>query len=507
MVLKLVGPHDLKPDFALPPGSAIKGTVGTLKTLLRDGPLVFHLVIHEPAEPIHKGPFKKAVVTITTGLKNSGKHAELLQLAHEALRQAMKDNHKVVLHLDVKGCRVQSCVANPEKKRREADLRLENGSKLQVVGPTGELGEVVDFFSGKSTAFSGLRMTNHRASRADLLSFGLLCDGLHVESTVNERDWFSSPPDSQSQLACEPTPRPDGTVPLTKLPIPRPGPQAGIDTSASRESSSDRRTKGKKEAAGFKQTSTTNIGRPIDNSKQAQAMSTKRVQAQATGPRVEELFANLDRDLAHSSVVEDPKQRENFTEGQDRPVQKKRRREVSPRPVGFNNTSGSHSANNTTLMPPPAILRVAAPVHSATHHPTLLPVSTATQTSRDPVVSNSKSAPVANTSTAASAVTNSDIGSSSKSLAAAVPKAVPTQPISPQVDPDKHIAKRLKAQKIAERRQARALEQAGLGGQSIVDREERVKRVREEIDAVYKRGLEKAVALVVEVSPVRSDLP
>jgi hypothetical protein len=248
----------------------------------------------------------------------------------------------------------------------------------------------------------------------------------------------------------------------------------------------------------------------MNNSKQGQAMSTTEVQAQATGPRVEELFANLDRDLAHSprySVVEVPEQRKIITEGRDRPFQKKRRREVSPRPVGSDNTSGSHLANNTTSMPPPAIPRVAAPVHSATPHPILLPVSTAAQTSRDPVVSNSKSAPVANTSTAASAVTSSDIGSSSKSLAAAAPKAVPTQPISPQVDPDKHIAKRLKAQKIAERRQARALEQAGLGGESIVDREERVKRVREEIDAVYKRGLEKAVALVVEVSPVRSEFP
>jgi hypothetical protein len=114
---------------------------------------------------------------------------------------------------------------------------------------------------------------------------------------------------------------------------------------------------------------------------------------------------------------------------------------------------------------------------------------------------------VANGSTAATAVTSSDTGSSSKSPAAIAPQSVPAQPVSPQVDPDKHIAKRLKAQKIAERRQARALEQAGLGGQSIVDREERVKRVREEIDAVYKRGLEKAVALVVEVSAVRSGPP
>lgn len=239
-------------------------------------------------------------------------------------------------------------------------------------------------------------------------------------------------------------------------------------------------------------------------------MSPTEVQAQATGLRVEELFANLDRDLAHSprySVVEVPEQREIIAEGRDRPVQKKRRREVSPRPVGSNNASGSDPATHLTPMPPPAVVRVPAPVHMGIPHPSLLPVSTAAQISRDPVVSNLKSAPVANTSTAASAVTNSDIGSSSKPLAAAAPKAVPTQPISPQVDPDKHIAKRLKAQKIAERRQARALEQAGLGGQSIVDREERVKRVREEIDAVYKRGLEKAVALVVEVSPVRSGLP
>jgi hypothetical protein len=248
----------------------------------------------------------------------------------------------------------------------------------------------------------------------------------------------------------------------------------------------------------------------MNNSKQGQAMSTTEVQAQATGPRVEELFANLDRDLAHSprySVVEVPEQRKIITEGRDRPFQKKRRREVSPRPVGSDNTSGSHLANNTTSMPPPAIPRVAAPVHSASPHPILIPIPTAAQTSRDLVASNTKSAPVANGSTAATAVTSSDTGSSSKSPAAIAPQSVPAQPVSPQVDPDKHIAKRLKAQKIAERRQARALEQAGLGGQSIVDREERVKRVREEIDAIYKRGLEKAVALVVEVSPVRSEFP
>lgn len=121
---------------------------------------------------------------------------------------------------------------------------------------------------------------------------------------------------------------------------------------------------------------------------------------------------------------------------------------------------------------------------------------TSTSGDRDPVssVSSKTVAPLPKSTLAAPAPKPKD------------PPAPPSEPVQPtsiptRVDPDKHIAKRLKSQKIAERRRSRALEQAGLiGGMTPGDREEKEKRVREEIDAVYKRGLGKATALEVEVS-------
>ena len=77
-------------------------------------------------------------------------------------------------------------------------------------------------------------------------------------------------------------------------------------------------------------------------------------------------------------------------------------------------------------------------------------------------------------------------------------KEMSTLPAPTRVDPDKHIAKRLKAQKKAERVQARVL--AERGGSSIGDRQEKERKVREEIDAVYKRRLGKATGLEIEVS-------
>lgn len=70
----------------------------------------------------------------------------------------MKENTKVVLHTDVKGYEVLKSTTNIEKKRKEVDLRLDNGSRLQVVGSTGEMGRVIDFYSGESRSGA---MTNH----------------------------------------------------------------------------------------------------------------------------------------------------------------------------------------------------------------------------------------------------------------------------------------------------------------------------------------------------------
>ena len=84
------------------------------------------------------------------------------------------------------------------------------------------------------------------------------------------------------------------------------------------------------------------------------------------------------------------------------------------------------------------------------------------------------------------------------STVASRPEEMSTLRVPTQVDRDKHIAKRLKAQKKAERVQARVL--AERGGSSIGDRQEKERKVREEIDAVYKRRLGKATGLEIEVS-------
>jgi len=151
MILKLLGPHDLKPGTVPEPDTAIRGIVGYVKTLVQDAPLEFQLVIHEPLESSHKGPHKKASVSIVTGLKERGGHARPLRQAERALKQAMRDTAHVVLHIGgIKGCRVEKNRLNLDKRRREVELKLENGSRLQVVGPTGDLGQVIDFYSGKS---------------------------------------------------------------------------------------------------------------------------------------------------------------------------------------------------------------------------------------------------------------------------------------------------------------------------------------------------------------------
>ena len=73
----------------------------------------------------------------------------------------------------------------------------------------------------------------------------------------------------------------------------------------------------------------------------------------------------------------------------------------------------------------------------------------------------------------------------------------------PAVDVQKHIAKRLKTQAIAERRQMRALEQAGItmGLDAETDMQRRKEKVAEEMEVAYNRGLQKGIGLTVPVSP------
>jgi hypothetical protein len=251
------------------------------------------------------------------------------------------------------------------------------------------------------------------------------------------------------------------------------------------------------------------------------ASATSAVGAQVAQSRVHDLFAQMDEQLTYSprySLVEvfDESERQSEEDGMNR---KKRRREASPWPVvpdpaSINpNTSTTAPVNTPVSMPAPAKAHAPAPpaaaaVPTLAPTPSRIPIVVAAQAHQGPVGTTSKSTTIATTSTTSTThITAISTSSSSKPpTAALVAKEVPVQPVCPQVDPDKHIAKRLKAQKIAERRQARALEQAGLGGQAIVDREEREKRVREEVDAVYKRGLGKATGLEVEVSRSSPDM-
>jgi hypothetical protein len=73
---------------------------------------------------------------------------------------------------------------------------------------------------------------------------------------------------------------------------------------------------------------------------------------------------------------------------------------------------------------------------------------------------------------------------------------------SPAQDVEKQIAKRLKAQAIAERRQMRALEQAGItmGLDSETDMQRRKEKVAEEMEVAYNRGLQKGSRLTIPVS-------
>ena len=74
---------------------------------------------------------------------------------------------------------------------------------------------------------------------------------------------------------------------------------------------------------------------------------------------------------------------------------------------------------------------------------------------------------------------------------------------SPAEEVEKQIAKRLKAQAIAERRQMRALEQAGItmGLDSETDMQRRKEKVAAEMEVAYNRGLQKGSRLTVPVSP------
>jgi hypothetical protein len=139
----LLGPQDLKQLGPLPLDSKLKGTVKLVKRLKPSECLEFCLVLTDNSP----GPFKRARVAVTTGIRSAGMNVEPLLEAEAALNKAMAAGHKVVLHTGLPGCILKKHELVQKQGRREVELLLENGSKIEVVGTD----EVVDFYRGEFT--------------------------------------------------------------------------------------------------------------------------------------------------------------------------------------------------------------------------------------------------------------------------------------------------------------------------------------------------------------------
>jgi hypothetical protein len=143
MASGLLGPQDLKQLGQLPTGSKIRGTVKLVKRLKPAECLEFCLMINDNCP----GPIKRARVTVRTGIRNAGMNVEPLIRAEAILNKAMAAAQKVVLHTGLPGCILTKHELVQKQGRREVDLVLENGSKVEVPGT----GELVDFYRGRST--------------------------------------------------------------------------------------------------------------------------------------------------------------------------------------------------------------------------------------------------------------------------------------------------------------------------------------------------------------------
>ena len=142
MASRLLGPQELKQLGPLPTDSKIKGTVKLVKRLKPSECLEFCLILTDDSP----GPFKRARVAVTTGIRNAGMNVEPLLKAEATLNKAMAAGNKVVLHTGMPGCILKKHELVHKQGRREVELVLENGSKIEVFGTD----EVVDFYSGES---------------------------------------------------------------------------------------------------------------------------------------------------------------------------------------------------------------------------------------------------------------------------------------------------------------------------------------------------------------------
>jgi len=161
MTSRPLGPQDLKQLGPLPPDSRLKGTVKLVKHLKPSECLEFCLDLADNSP----GPFKRARVAVTTGIRNAGMNVEPLLRAEAALNKAMAAGHKVVLHTGLPGCILRKHEIVQKQGRREVELVLENGSKIEIVGTD----DVVDFYRGESTRTLDIKASVDLANTARAL--------------------------------------------------------------------------------------------------------------------------------------------------------------------------------------------------------------------------------------------------------------------------------------------------------------------------------------------------